>query len=457
MFAEAFAGVEQELVHRMPARQGRGQGVGEVGADHGQGALDDGQVVLAGLLAPLPAQRQGARVVVGRQLQGALADGLAQPGFELQRCGRLQLPARGRRQCAHRDQAGAVGEVAALRDDAGQVQRRQVAAVAGLDLQLVAPACRAGADFRGRQGFDPAVAGPAAAVVVQQHRAAPVHLLQRRLGALELGAHRRRIVGHQVQPAARGHAVGQSRSGQGAFGHAPQRRGQAREQPERGQCQRQPDRHQPADRAQPLRQRQRADAALQVGQALQRQQSGQHRDQGAGHHQRALVEQEGGERGEQGEADQAACVAQAAQFAGLDRQHRRQQGAAGITAQARAHHREHRRDHRQGQRHAQPGRERMAPGDRRGRRRGQAEPKAECRGQGQQQGQQGQCAGDQRPAAGAGIERQRPGSGGSGGIGGRGDGRVHACGSSASARRQAWRCSGPRPGPKSAWRLRRRR
>ena len=449
MFAEAFAAVEQELVHRMPPRQGRGQGVGEVGADHVQRTFDDGQVVIAGVPAPLLAQCQGARVVAGRKSQCVLAEGLAQLRFELQRWGGLQLPARGCRQRALGHQAGAMGEVAAFGHRTGQVQRRQVAAVTGLDLQPVVPAHIAAADFGGRQGFDPAVAGPAAAVVVQQHRAAPVHLLQRWLGALELGAHGRRIVGHQVQPAARGHAVGQAGPGQGAFGHAPQRRGQAREQPERGQCQRQPDRHQPADRAQPLRQRQRADAALQVGQALQRQQSGQHRDQGAGHHQRALVEQEGGERGEQGEADQAARIAQVAQFAGLDRQHRRQQGAAGIAAQARAHHREHRRDHGQGQRHAQPARERMAPGDRRGGRRGQAKTGGQARRQGQQQWQQGQRAGRQRPAAGAGIERHRGGSGGSG--------DVHACGSNASARRQAWRCSGPRPGPKSAWRARRRR
>ncbi|KAG0745820.1 hypothetical protein G6F24_015822 [Rhizopus arrhizus] len=134
----------------------------------------------------------------------------------------------------------------------------------------------------------------------------------------------------RAQPLARFHAVGQPRGADGALGDPPQWRRQAREQPEAGQGQRQPDRQQATHAAQLPVQRHSACMAFILGQALQGEQRAdacQRRQHGC---QRSLVEQERRKRGEQREAQQAAGIAKAAQLAGLDRQHRGQQGATGI-------------------------------------------------------------------------------------------------------------------------------
>ena len=76
---------------------------------------------------------------------------------------------------------------------------------------------------------------------------------------------------------------------------------------------------------------------------------------------RSLVEQEGGERREQGEPEQAARVAHVRGFRRLQRQHRREQGAAGVAGEGEAVRGEHGAEHRQREQRAQPPRQRPPP------------------------------------------------------------------------------------------------
>src|SRR5690606_28548942 len=109
------------------------------------------------------------------------------------------------------------------------------------------------------------------------------------------------VVVHHLQPFARRHFVRQSRPRQHAFGYAPQRRGDAGEQPEGGQRQRQADRDHAQHRLQPVPGGRGDGIARFVLGQLQQGGQRQHRAQQAQQQrQRSLVEQEGGERGEQG-------------------------------------------------------------------------------------------------------------------------------------------------------------
>ena len=76
------------------------------------------------------------------------------------------------------------------------------------------------------------VARPRFAVEIHQHRAAPVHLRARRRAADESRAQGRAVVDQRVQPFVRRHAVAEAGPADRILRQAPQRRGQAREQPE---------------------------------------------------------------------------------------------------------------------------------------------------------------------------------------------------------------------------------
>ena len=315
-----------------------------------------------------------------------------------------------------------------------QVERDQLAAVGGLDLELVVPLPVAVLDARGRQAAQPRGLGPGAAVVVPHDRAAPVHLLGWRGRAEELGTQGRILIRHQVQPTAGRHLVAQARLGQGAFGHAPQRGGETREQPERRQHQRQADQHQSTHQRHAghhVRSRGHA-ARLHVGQPVQRDQRTADA-QGPQHHgQGALVEQERRERREQGEAQQAAVVAQAAGLTGLDRQHRGQQRAAGIATEAEPRYRQHGRQHRQRQQDAHECRKRPPPRCGGQYQSGRAEAEGERGRQLHQQRQQAQRRTGQRPQAAVAIGdegdvsvRHRHAASARGRAGRGGDGRGH--------------------------------
>ena len=272
MFAIALLAVEQELVDRIAAGQRGFQRVGEFGPDPVQGAPDQGGIVRTGFTPPLRGQGARARVEAGGQLQGLLAQQVRQRDFEARRRGRAHAPSGQRAERRAHRHAVVVGQMRTLGRGDRQVERDQLAAVGGLDLKLVVPLPVAVLDACRRQAAQPRGLGPGAAVVVPHDRATPVHLLGWRGRAEELGTQGRILIRHQVQPTAGRHLVAQARLGQGAFGHAPERGGETREQPERRQHQRQADQHQSTHQRHAghhVRSRGHA-ARLHVGQPVQR-------------------------------------------------------------------------------------------------------------------------------------------------------------------------------------------
>ncbi len=324
MLAEAGARVEQELVHRVASGQRRFERVAEARAEQAQRALRDGHVGggrgSAGVGAPLPPHREGARVEARRQFQRSLAQHVAELRLEARRRGGSHPPAGERGERPRAVERIVERQPRARGREARQFERDQLAVVGRLDFHLVVPVRRAGFDRRRRDVAQPARLGPAPAVVVPQHRSAPVHLRGPRRGAEELHAQRGGVVVHQVEPFARRHVAREAGPRHRAFGHAPHRAGDAREQPEGRQRQRQADGGQAADAAQPAQRRQRARVAgVEFRDPQQCGERERRADQAEHQRQRPLVEQEGGEWREQREPEQAAGVAHARGFRGLDR------------------------------------------------------------------------------------------------------------------------------------------
>src|SRR5687768_18564300 len=98
MLAEAGFGFEQELVDRVASPWRSVQRVGELRAYPLQRAAHDRRVVVAGFLAPLAGQRQGAWIETFGQVERHLAQHHPQLRFVAERrCG-LHTPTRQRRQ-----------------------------------------------------------------------------------------------------------------------------------------------------------------------------------------------------------------------------------------------------------------------------------------------------------------------------------------------------------------------
>ena len=438
MLAEPGARLEQELVDRVAAEQGRLERVGHALAaeildrarEHLRLARRGGAPLLGqGACARIEARRQALRPaqVVARLLRLGRAlddrgDLVAHPGAQRH----------------ERDDLAVVEVTRPVRDARRGLQREQPVAVVRLDQHrvLVTRAVAPGWRQIGEPGRSQA---PGMAVEVPQHRAAPVERTAARRIARELDAERDRIRERQLRQASRCHRVREpADAGIGVLRQAPERpldAGKQHEQHQRG-------RHRLPEQ-QPRRAQVGARCAARGGEADQREDAGGDRGAHAERGRDRLRVQEIGDGEEPGQEHDRRRIALVARFEQLQAGEQHQQHdprrapEQGAELEPHSEHAERRyRDHQparwQHARHRDPGRapEVQGHGER-------AQPPGRAQRVGRDHDQQpGEQRGEVAPRDRAQLGLKRIAV-------------FHFDSYKASASRHAARCASPRPGGSS--------
>ena len=327
MFAETGAGGKQKLIDRVGAEQRWCRGVVKIlFAEDRQHCLDVGVVVTC-LFAQLCGHRGGARVATRGQRKSA-------PSID----GRqfvVVAPVRIRDHVvagatANRfriQQLKVTGEARRLRGCRWQIECEQPAPAVRFDGDGVVDH-RPQAFDHARRATAKARGGPAVAVEIPHHRAAPIELIgPRDLGA-KTCAQGDCIRGQQFADAARRHFIRQaSGAGEGVLRHAPERPRNARKQHKQYQHQGQRLHQQHAGAAELV-----AIAGLLLPELKADQGCGDdpHYDQQIGCHCDRLRIQKIGDDHKIAEEDENHGVAQRHHFKEFEDQHHHQQGDAGI-------------------------------------------------------------------------------------------------------------------------------